>query len=193
MDSSLVLVPQPLSSIYTVHPSLLEILSFPGFFVATFSGIFPLPCSFSNPSCWFLISYLNPVCWNTSEVSLEQSFLYLYTLRVCVSQSCPTLCDPMDCSPPHSSIHRILQARILEWVAIPFCKGSSQPRDWTWVSCIAGRFFTVWATREAPLVFFPGEFHGQKNLVSYIVHGSQRVGNNWATNLSPRYLKISIR
>ena len=136
MDSSLVLVPQPLSSIYTVHPSLLEILSFPGFFVATFSGIFPLPCSFSNPSCWFLISYLNPVCWNTSEVSLEQSFLYLYTLRVCVSQSCPTLCDPMDCSPPHSSIHRILQARILEWVAIPFSRESSQTRDQTWVFCI---------------------------------------------------------
>ena len=53
-------------------------------FVATFSGIFPLPCSFSNSSCWFLISYLNPICWNTSEFNLEQSFLYLYILRVCV-------------------------------------------------------------------------------------------------------------
>ena len=121
-------------------------------FVATFSGIFPLPCSFSNCACWFLISYLNPICWNTSEFNLEQSFLYLYTLRVCVSQSCPTLCDTMDCSPPHSSIQGILQAIILEWVAIPFSKKSSQPKDQTWVSCIAGRFFTVWATREAPLV-----------------------------------------
>ena len=45
--------------------------------------------------------------------------------------------------------HGILQARVLEWVAIPFSRGSSQPRDWTWVSCIAGRFFTSWATREA--------------------------------------------
>ena len=46
-----------------------------------------------------------------------------------VAQSCPTLCDPVDCSPPGSSIHRILQARILEWVAVPSSKGSSQPRD----------------------------------------------------------------
>ena len=52
-------------------------------------------------------------------------------------------------SPPGSSVHGILQARILECVAIPFFRGSSQPRNQTWVSCIAGRFFTVWATREA--------------------------------------------
>ena len=55
----------------------------------------------------------------------------------------------MDYRPPGSSVHGILQARILEWVAIPFSRGSSQPRDWTWVSHITGRFFTVWATREA--------------------------------------------
>ena len=55
---------------------------------------------------------------------------------------------PMDCSPPVSSVLGILQARILEWVAISFSRGSSWPRDWTLVSCIAGRFFTVWATRE---------------------------------------------
>ena len=59
-------------------------------------------------------------------------------------------CDPMDCSLPGSSIHRILQARILEWVAISFSRGSSQPRTRTQVSCIAGRFFTDWATRETP-------------------------------------------
>ena len=53
-------------------------------------------------------------------------------------------------SPPVSSLHGILQARILEWVAIPFSRGSSQPRDRTQVSCIAGRFFTFWATREVP-------------------------------------------
>ena len=52
-------------------------------------------------------------------------------------------CDAMDCSPPGSSVHGILQARILEWVAIPFSRGSSQPRDRTHVSCIAGRFFTA--------------------------------------------------
>ena len=57
----------------------------------------------------------------------------------------------MGCSPPGSSAHEILQARILEWVAIPFFSGSSWPRDRTRVSCIAGRFFTAWATREAPI------------------------------------------
>ena len=66
-----------------------------------------------------------------------------------VPQSCLTLCDPMDCSPPGSSVHGILQARILEWVAISFSRGSSQARDRTQVSRIAGRRFNLWATREA--------------------------------------------
>ena len=61
------------------------------------------------------------------------------------SLSCVQLCDPTDCSPSGSSVHGILQARILEWVAISFSRGSSRPRNWTWVSCIAGRFFTDWA------------------------------------------------
>ena len=69
-----------------------------------------------------------------------------------VIQSCPALCNRTDCSPPGSSVHGILQARILEWVDIPFSRGSSQPRDQTWVSCIAGRFFTIWATREAQIL-----------------------------------------
>ena len=60
-----------------------------------------------------------------------------------------TLCDPMDCVLPGSSIHVFLQARILGWVAISFSRGSSWPRDWTQVSRIAGRCFTFWATREA--------------------------------------------
>ena len=62
------------------------------------------------------------------------------------TQLCLTPCDPMDCSPPGSSVHGILQARILEWVAIPFSRGSSQLRNWTKVSCIVGKFFTTWAT-----------------------------------------------
>ena len=66
-----------------------------------------------------------------------------------VAQSCLTLCDPMDCSLPGSSIHGIFQARVLEWVAISYSRGSSWPRDWTQVSRIAGRYFTIWATREA--------------------------------------------
>ena len=68
---------------------------------------------------------------------------------VLVTQSCPTLCDLIDCSLPASSVHRILQARIQEWVVIPFSKGSSWPRNWTQVSCSEGRFFTIWATSKA--------------------------------------------
>ena len=68
-------------------------------------------------------------------------------VKVLVTQFCLTPCDPMDYSLSNSSVHGILQARIPEWVAISFSRGSSQPRDWTKVSCIAGRFFTVWATR----------------------------------------------
>ena len=64
-----------------------------------------------------------------------------------VAQSCPTLCDPMDCSPPGSSVHVILQARILEWVAISFSRGSSKPRDRPQVSHISGRRFL---TSEPP-------------------------------------------
>ena len=61
-------------------------------------------------------------------------------------------CDPMDCSLPGSSVHGILQARILEWAAISFSRGASWLRDWTLVSFIAGRFSAIWATREAPLL-----------------------------------------
>ena len=66
-----------------------------------------------------------------------------------VAQSCLTLCDPMDSSLPGFSVHGILQARILEWVTISFSRGSSWPRDRTWVSHIGGRCFNLWATREA--------------------------------------------
>ena len=62
--------------------------------------------------------------------------------KVLVTQMCPTLCHPMDCSPPGSSVHGIFKARILKWVAISYSKGSSWPRDQTQVFCTAGRFFT---------------------------------------------------
>ena len=64
-----------------------------------------------------------------------------------VAQSCPTLCNPMDCSLPGFSVYGIFQARILEWVAISFSRRSSQPRDWTRVSRIVGRCFTLWALK----------------------------------------------
>ena len=77
------------------------------------------------------------------------------TLSVCVcvlvAQLCLTLCSPMDCSLSGSSVHGILQARTLKWVAISHFRGSSWPRDQTCVSCFVGGFFTFWATREAPL------------------------------------------
>ena len=69
-------------------------------------------------------------------------------MKVSVAQLCPTLCNTMDCSPLGSSVHGILQARILEWVVMPFSRESSQPGDWSWVFHFAGRFFTIWATRE---------------------------------------------
>ena len=129
-----------------------------------------------------------------------------------VAQSCPTLCDPMDCSLPGSSVHGIFQARELEWGAISFSRGSSWPRDRTWISCIAGRRFIVWATREVPVII---QVEKQKNVesksweLSFIkgikmaTHsrtiawkipwteepgrlqsmGSQRVGHDWATSL----------
>ena len=70
-------------------------------------------------------------------------------MKVLVAQSCPTFCDPMDCIPPGSSVRGILQTIILEWVSIPFSRGSSWPRNQTQVSCTPGRFFTIRLTREA--------------------------------------------
>ena len=72
-------------------------------------------------------------------------------VKVLVAQSCLALFDPVDCTPPGSSVRGIFQARILEWVAILFSRGSSQPRNRTWVFCTAGRLFTIWATKEAQL------------------------------------------
>ena len=82
----------------------------------------------------------------------------ILALIVKIAQLCLTLCNPMDYSPPGSSVHGIIQARILEWVAISFSRGSSQPRDQTWVSCTEGRFFTVWATRLTLISFSQFEY-----------------------------------
>ena len=101
-----------------------------------------------------------PLCLEGRWVWWENGYMYMYDWvcllsswnyhnivnqqwKVKVAQSCLTLCDTMDCSLSGSSVHGILHARILEWVAIPFSRGSSQPRDWTQVSWIASRFFTV--------------------------------------------------
>ena len=94
-------------------------------------------------SCFFYFR------WKDKSISFYFIFARSRISESEVAQSCPTLCDPMDCSLPGSSVHGILQARILEWVAISFSRGSSWPRDRTQVSCIAVRRFNLWATREA--------------------------------------------
>ena len=106
-----------------------------------------LPCS---GLCYICISefssaFIHYYFWNNFEKffkwkhKLHESVIVM-KVKVLVAQSCLMLCDPVDCSPPGSSVHGIMQARILEWAAISFSRGSSQPRDQTWVFCIASRF-----------------------------------------------------
>ena len=110
-----------------------------------------------SPKYWSGWPFLSPRDLSDPGIELRSSALQVDSLQsepwrnpkmqwgeVKVAQSCPTLCDPMD-----YTVHEILQARTLEWVVFPFSRGSSQPRDWTQVSHIAGRFFTSWAIREA--------------------------------------------
>ena len=96
----------------------------------------------------FKIGLFISYCWNLSGFWIFYIQVSFWSEVKWSTQSCLTLCDPMDCSLPGSSVHWIFQARILEWVTISFSRGSSQPRDWTGVSCIAGRLLAVWATRE---------------------------------------------
>ena len=96
------------------------------------SGV-PLPSLLSVPIYPFFFRFFS--CISFFRILNRAPCALQWKVKVKVTQSCPTLCDPMDC--------------ILEWVAFPFSWGSSQPRDQTQVSCIAGRLFTSWATREA--------------------------------------------
>ena len=110
-----------------------------------------LCCSLWNHGCNHFVRWFVPECllW-TSLHALAWSL-----------QSCSILCDPTDCSPPGSSVHGILQARILEWGAMPSSRGSSQPRGRTWVSyisCIAGGFFTTEPPGEPGLVSILGAY-----------------------------------
>ena len=110
----------------------------------------------SSPGLFFSISLpILDVFVFLVIVMLTEYLLYLWKVKVLVAQLCLTLCDPVDYKPPGSSVHEVLQARILEWVAIPFSRGSSWPRDQTQVSCIAGRFFTIWATRATHHIYVP--------------------------------------
>ena len=89
--------------------------------------------------------------WPSSSSPLSNHVDCRSVKRKSVAQPCPAFYDPMDCSPPGSSVRRILQAKVLEWVAISSSRGYSQPKDWTQVSRISVRHFTVWAIREDPL------------------------------------------
>ena len=112
-----------------------------------------------SPSCLFLLfllvllqSYPKYHCKTNMRETFPCGFSIspwlegLNKIPIClVTQSCLTLCSPVDCSPPGSSVCEILQARILGWVAISSSRGSSRPRDQTLISWIAGRFFAPWA------------------------------------------------
>ena len=95
----------------------------------------------SQPRDQTQVSHIAGRCFNLWAT--REALTFYNILMQLLTQSCPTLCIPMDCSPPGFSIHGIFQATVLEWVAISFSRRSSQPRDWTWVSCIAGRHFTL--------------------------------------------------
>ena len=86
------------------------------------------------------------------DKELHSSYSFVIPCYCClIGKLCLTLCDPMDCSLPGSSVHGILQARILEWAAISFSRGSSPPRDPTCIFCTAGEFFITEATRATPI------------------------------------------
>ena len=126
----------------------------------------PLAEDFSALNCLKIVSKLVSVngfhimSWCSANIfcKLKESL---------VAQSCPTLCDPMDCSLPGSSIHGVFQAKVLESVAISFSRGSSWPRDRTRVSYTIGRRFTVWATREAELRRFTPLHQIKENFFFY--------------------------
>ena len=101
------------------------------------------PCPLELFPMFWVIPHIKIIIYFGCVGSISRYVLIMWS-EVKVAQSCPTLCDPME-----DTVHGILQARILEWVAIPFSRGPSQPGDQTQVSCTAGRFFTSWATREA--------------------------------------------
>ena len=103
----------------------------------------------------------------------------------CHSLSCVWLCDTMDCGAPGSSVHGVLQARILEWVDIPFSRGSSQIRDRTQASCIAGRFFSVWAIRETCSIYRTSyqKLFGNANKHVLELQLHKTTENNWATEV----------
>ena len=99
----------------------------------------------TGPSWCFLVSF----SFIESQMANTTNFFFFLVMGTgiliycLVAQSCPILCNPMDCSPPGSTVHVVSQARIPEWVTITSSRGSSQPRDRTPISCLVGGFFTT--------------------------------------------------
>ena len=129
------------------------------------------------PSVEEMLSELHPQQWMNMSIRQSQnlhSIAHYVKMKVNVDQLCLTLCDPMD-----NTVHGILQARILEWVGIPFSRGSSQPRDQTQVSHTAGRFLPSWATREY--------------LVHYVAPTKcKQTGQNFYVSFSMLYLETVV-
>ena len=100
-----------------------------------------------------------------------------------VTQSCPALCDCMDCNSPGSSVHGTLQARILECVAILFSRGISQPRDRTWVSCIAGRNLYHLSHQGCHFVYPEFKFWRQ---ASHDQESERQCEEHWDTDVGTR-------
>ena len=144
--------------------SLSRVLLFATPWTAAYQG--PLSTGFSRQEYWSGLPFLSPGDLPNSGIELQVSCIAVRRFTIWatreaqmiseseseVAQSCPTLCDPVDCSLLASFVHGILHPRILEWVAISFSRGSSRPRDRTQVSHIAGRCFNLWATREVQMI-----------------------------------------
>ena len=137
----------------THHPRKSTCFGFTSERLSAFPGVSLIGPAFILWSCWLPVTCLRGLRESGCRSWWFIVMFKIEILRIChwseVTQSCPTLCDPMDCSPPGFYIHGGFQARVLEWVAISFSRGPSWPRDQTRVSCIAGRRFTIWATGEA--------------------------------------------
>ena len=142
-----------------------------------------------------ILTVIYPGSEGPGWVSAQSRNWYMALKRkVSVAQSCLTLCNPMDFSPPGSSVHGIFKARILEWVAISFFRESSQPRDWTpvccvfRVSCIGRKILYHWATWEAPCNWYQPLKIPRKETISTwwaTVH-QVAVRQDWALSLLPK-------
>ena len=129
-------------------------------------------------------SKINP--WMLKPFSCKVNNLWKLWINVKVAQSCLPLWDPVECT-----VHGILCTRILEWVAIPFSRGSSQRRDWTWVSCAAGKFFIIWALRET-VNFYMARSGKQRPYAVLSMSGSGRRNRNHALTEKYNLCFISI-